>query len=107
MTAGTRLTSPEVEGTQLFLLKESKAIDDKSECFYLSKIRAWNKTLPLHADREMQYPGELSAGSDLQRKEPCPGLSLAQFPIFHNACCPQDSTRTQPHLKREPGKGHP
>lgn len=37
-----------------------------------------------------------------REKEPCPGLSLPQFPILHNACCPQDSTDPQPHLKREP-----
>lgn len=37
-----------------------------------------------------------------KEKEPCPGLSLLQFPILHNACCPQDSTDLQPHLKQEP-----
>lgn len=72
----------------------------------MSKVRAWNKILPFNMYREMQKPEELSAGSDLQRKGPCPGLSLAQLPILHSTHGAQDSSDSWFHLKWEPEEGH-
>lgn len=77
-----------------------------NECFYLSKVRACNRILPFNMYREMQKPEQLSAGSDLQRKKPCPGLSLAQLPILHSTHGAQDGSDSQFHLKWEPVEGH-
>lgn len=77
-----------------------------SECFYLSKVRAWNKILPSNMYSEMQKPEQLSAGSDLQRKELCPELSLAQLPTLHSTHGTQDGSDSQLHLEWEPEEGH-
>lgn len=110
MTAGTWLTSPEVEKAQPSLEGKVKLLMIililMSECFYLSKVSAWNKILPFNMYRERQKAEQLSAGSDLERKEPCPGLSLAQLPILHSTHGTQDGSDSQLHLEWEPEEGH-
>lgn len=56
--------------------------------------------------RELQKPQQLSAGSHLQRKEPCHELSLAQLPILHSIHGAQDGSDSQLHLKWKPEEGH-